>query len=74
MSNLKFFAMSGRFVFNISRIRRERHVARMGNENCSYDFPRNIGTEYTTCGFIHSWEDNIKMDVKETEREIVSCQ
>jgi hypothetical protein len=58
--------MSGRCMIRISRIRLKSHVARMVNENCVCDFPRNIVTEYTTWGFIHRWEENIKMDVKET--------
>jgi hypothetical protein len=46
----------------------------MGTENFSYDFPRNIGAECTPWGFIHRGEDNIKVDVKETECEIVAYQ
>jgi len=57
-------------MIRISRIRLKRHV----NENCVCDFPRNIGTEYITWGFIIKWEDNIKMGDKETDCEIVTCQ
>jgi len=47
-------------MIRISRIRLKRRT----NEKCVFDFPRNIGAECITWGFINGWEDNIKWVLK----------
>jgi hypothetical protein len=71
--NLNFFAVAGRFVVRIGRVRWKSHEARVENETARMIF---LGKRkgYTVWGFIHRWEDNIKVYFKKTECEIVACQ